>query len=559
MGRDRQRQAKWAQRKIKFFYLFMILFVGLGICSLIISTAHISGVHYSKVWRPHPDTLQVYLPMAFTIVLVFVIIRPRLRLFVVPGREIRFSLYLSALAFGSWLLLCSIQYAIDDMFKYPIRLNSITQVSAHPLTGYYSIAKLYPYSSHGGQATYQNDFDSNDDIGLRVQLCCPLLSSPKDTDSWRVNSYWAAKTYDTTISKSLPYNEMNYLREEFYRRSVHSFMYIDFTDTADFMVKEDGELNDLYSKALRSSLAFKSAKRPIIFEASYIDTQLSGANHEQALSGFSGWLGVSIAIGFFAAFAAALMALPAMYMKTSAEYRYFLPYWVKYSRKARRPLNIPLNSHDKHPYTWGLIYVNCAYFLLITLLLGNDGLHNDWLVKFGALYTPYLLHGQIWRLLSYGFIHMYAGHLIANMIALAIIGIPLEERLGGPRFLAYYLCFIIASALLSAAVHRSLVCGGASGGIFGLYALFGVFTFTKILKPKRSSFFITCTLLYFGWGFFSAFTNPNIDNAGHVGGLLAGIIVGLIFRAMWLARHEYEEAELEQEVIVQENVSHPDE
>ena len=55
---------------------------------------------------------------------------------------------------------------------------------------------------------------------------------------------------------------------------------------------------------------------------------------------------------------------------------------------------------------------------------------------------------QVWRLVTYQFMHADFFHLLFNMIGLWVFGSMIERRLGAKRFLAFYLLCGVAGALL---------------------------------------------------------------------------------------------------------------
>lgn len=76
--------------------------------------------------------------------------------------------------------------------------------------------------------------------------------------------------------------------------------------------------------------------------------------------------------------------------------------------------------------------------------------HLDLIQLYGA-YSEYTCfhEGELWRLLTYQFLHANLGHIMFNMIALWFFGPVVEERFGHWRFLLYYLFCGVAAALFS--------------------------------------------------------------------------------------------------------------
>lgn len=59
------------------------------------------------------------------------------------------------------------------------------------------------------------------------------------------------------------------------------------------------------------------------------------------------------------------------------------------------------------------------------------------------------MEGQLWRLVTYQFVHANLGHILFNMWALYFFGPAIENIMGGRRFLLYYLICGISGALFS--------------------------------------------------------------------------------------------------------------
>lgn len=124
--------------------------------------------------------------------------------------------------------------------------------------------------------------------------------------------------------------------------------------------------------------------------------------------------------------------------------------------------------------TWVLIGV-CTALHLLRVLAGWVGL-DPAPAAWGGLVTPIVGLLLPWTLLSAGFLHVDAVHLLVNMLSLRGIGIPLEEALGRGRFLVLYLLSVLGGSLcslfLSMGVHV-----GASTGLWGLLAATWVFAY----------------------------------------------------------------------------------
>jgi membrane associated rhomboid family serine protease/Tfp pilus assembly protein PilF len=165
--------------------------------------------------------------------------------------------------------------------------------------------------------------------------------------------------------------------------------------------------------------------------------------------------------------------------------------------------------------TWVLVFLNVAVFAAmmasgVSLLMPTSAQ----LVAYGADWGVLTVgEHQWWRLLTSAFVHGGVWHVGMNMLGLWRIGPALEQRLGRARYLALYVGCIVVSSLASIAVHPESVAMGASGAIFGVLAAL------TVLRMVAAQYLVTSLLLV-------AFL-PHIDNAGHVGGVVAGALLAL--------------------------------
>ena len=59
---------------------------------------------------------------------------------------------------------------------------------------------------------------------------------------------------------------------------------------------------------------------------------------------------------------------------------------------------------NKPSITYTLIILNIVMYIIMTLFGGTENIVN--LVRFGAKYSPYIINGQYWRLITPMFIHI---------------------------------------------------------------------------------------------------------------------------------------------------------
>jgi rhomboid protease GluP len=149
----------------------------------------------------------------------------------------------------------------------------------------------------------------------------------------------------------------------------------------------------------------------------------------------------------------------------------------------------------------------------------------DWLELFGARINSFIRAGQVWRFFTPALLHGSPPHIFFNMYGLVVLGPLLERHFGHKRFLLLYMLTAFSGNVLSFILgDENGYSVGASTAIFGLVAAEGVFFFQnkKMFgdQAKRAIgnvAFIILANLFLGLA-------PGIDNWGHVGGLLGGLI-----------------------------------
>ncbi len=177
-----------------------------------------------------------------------------------------------------------------------------------------------------------------------------------------------------------------------------------------------------------------------------------------------------------------------------------------------------------------LIIVNILYFLWLEFCGSTE---NAWfMVEHGAMYVPLIVkHGEYYRLLTSVFMHFGISHLVNNMIIQFVLGDNLERALGRIKYLVFYLvCGVganVFSMIVSINDYEPAVSAGASGAIFGvigglLYAVIRNRGQLEDLSTRQLTMLVVCSL-YFG------FTSTGVNNAAHIGGLVLGFLLGVLF------------------------------
>lgn len=148
------------------------------------------------------------------------------------------------------------------------------------------------------------------------------------------------------------------------------------------------------------------------------------------------------------------------------------------------------------------------------------------LFVFGAKNTLAIFGlGQVWRLVTAGFLHGGLIHLGFNCYALSILGPLIENSFGWRKFLFIYVLTDIAAFTASAFFSPAVPSVGASGPLFGLLG-FGV-VFGRYRAGPTGRAISDQLLQWLLLGAVMLFL-PGIDNAAHAGGAVSGALLGLV-------------------------------
>lgn len=240
------------------------------------------------------------------------------------------------------------------------------------------------------------------------------------------------------------------------------------------------------------------------------------------------------------------------------------------SASSVKPLNVQL------PAITLILFALCiGIFCYLAQWMSYEEVDQSALIHLGANVAPLTLSGEPWRLLSSIFLHSSVSHLLMNMFAFLVVGGVAEQILGKWRLLIIWLFSGVFGGLISACYalrdsDQIVISVGASGAIMGIA---GAAIATQLAsgagtyhKNQRRVFpllgMVALTLLY-------GARQTGIDNACHIGGLIAGgalgwlsarlsgqnrlvteggiIVAGslLLTGAIWLAQQQMDESVLQ--------------
>ncbi|XP_041072904.1 rhomboid-related protein 3 isoform X3 [Carcharodon carcharias] len=155
------------------------------------------------------------------------------------------------------------------------------------------------------------------------------------------------------------------------------------------------------------------------------------------------------------------------------------------------------------------------------------------------VYQPQL-RSQVWRYLSYIFIHVGVEHLGFNVVLQLLVGVPLEMVHGALRISFVYLAGVLAGSLAASVADMTAPVAGSSGGVYALVSAHlanVVMSWSGMrcqFKLIRMGIAMICMSLEFGravWLRFHPPAHPACTHPSfvtHLGGVMVGITLGVV-------------------------------
>jgi membrane associated rhomboid family serine protease len=184
--------------------------------------------------------------------------------------------------------------------------------------------------------------------------------------------------------------------------------------------------------------------------------------------------------------------------------------------------------------TW-LLGINTGIYLLLLLLMRVQPYLPLWVLDNLALQPQAVVHGAIWQLVTYAFLHFEFWHWFGNMLGLWMFGSAVEGAWGPRRFVELFSVGVVGAAITTIGISYAHVLGnpstrtlGASGGVFAILMAFGMLfgeneimmiPFPFMIKAKYFvGILIVVTLAFAMSG------SGGVAYVAHLGGLLFGYL-----------------------------------
>lgn len=179
-----------------------------------------------------------------------------------------------------------------------------------------------------------------------------------------------------------------------------------------------------------------------------------------------------------------------------------------------------------------MIGLNILVFMVMESMGSTE--NTEFMLRWGAAYTPRILDGEWYRIFTSMFMHFGFAHLMNNMVLLLFLGDTLEASLGKWKYLIVYLGGGLMGNLLSLYLDcrsgiesEMAVSAGASGAVFAVIG--GIFII--LIRDRERIHDMTASRVMFLiiLSIYHGFRSVGVNNAAHLGGVLGGMLLTLIF------------------------------
>ncbi len=195
--------------------------------------------------------------------------------------------------------------------------------------------------------------------------------------------------------------------------------------------------------------------------------------------------------------------------------------------------NSPEKEKDKNRRLFRqLPFVNVSIVAINIIVFILCAFTGDLLYNKGAFSILHIQETkEYYRFLTSVFLHADLDHLLSNMLVLFFLGNGLELKVGHLKYTVLYLISALGGNLLSA-VYESyygniFTSVGASGAIFGVIA--AVFILVIVQGGRWENITLSRMLLMIAYSLYSGFISENVNNAGHIGGFVTGLMIMVIY------------------------------
>jgi rhomboid protease GluP len=458
------------------------------------------------------DIWRIWLPLIFPWIPITIWLRPKLRILIRKKEADRLQLGYQFLA---WFVI-GIPLFISQMYLNTAmgEMEEVTDLKAIQLskrTRFVTIKKFEVLLEHGSSAEdIRTSGKHNQHLDINLYFVAPIVHSVSDPRF----AYWYGVKFHKQISSRLSSTEKENQYKAFYRECIDKMNTYPFYELEYFTVAEKSDDKTAFLKAIERKMQMKIAPVILLPETEKFD----GRNGNKLF-----WIFGSLGIGLivFTLF----LALP-RYSTLELERQ----------RKGVKPksdevVDMLMYLIPKEPHVATSVILNIN--ILVCLAMIFSGVHimspnGVELMEWGANRRVEAMGGEWWRLITSMFVHGGIVHLLFNMFGLYLGSTFLEILYGAKRYALVYLLSGLTASIASIVWHANTASIGASGAIFGVFGAIASFLITDHFTKEGKRALLIMFGPYVGINLLIGFAGWGIDNAGHLGGMAGGFVVGFI-------------------------------
>jgi len=175
--------------------------------------------------------------------------------------------------------------------------------------------------------------------------------------------------------------------------------------------------------------------------------------------------------------------------------------------------------------TYILLSLNIVIYIYTSIIGNNFVETSSYVIRlYGQVNYRVIYEGWYWQLFTAMFIHADIVHLFGNMFFLLVFGLRAEDLFSIPEYFLIYVLSGLVGNVLTLLLGPNTVSVGASGAIFGMFGACTIYVRRTIGQSILTALVYSFFLLMISSG-------PNVNFLAHLGGLVAGLLIGYALAA----------------------------
>ncbi len=193
----------------------------------------------------------------------------------------------------------------------------------------------------------------------------------------------------------------------------------------------------------------------------------------------------------------------------------------------------PFGVMGMTPGVKALLLANVAIYIVQTLMRDTINGIGPITGMFGFIPYEAFFHGQVWRFVTYMFLHGGLTHILFNMIGLWMFGTQIESHWGRGPFLLYYLVCGLGGAFTYGlfkifGMEAAIPMVGASGAVYGILLAYGMMfpdavILVAMILPMKAKYAVVLFGLIELLSSISG-SSSGVAHVAHLGGMGAGFV-----------------------------------